>query len=74
MPGGKRTTPATALRRQWAARDGLYATNRKHRLTDAEIASVRAWRAGEVDDLLSGPDRTQALIDLSSWAPPAPPR
>jgi hypothetical protein len=57
-----------ALRALWLARDALYA-RRKVPLSDAEVASVRWWRAREAGEL-PALQREAAWRDVMAWRAP----
>jgi hypothetical protein len=63
------------LLKLWVARDKRYALQRKpeHRLTEAMVASIRAYRLREVELLDSESDRIFATVLVSQWTPPLDP-
>jgi hypothetical protein len=62
-------TTLEALRAMWATRDALYARPRREPLSDAEIASVRWWRAREAGELPAR-QREAGWADVMRWRAP----
>jgi hypothetical protein len=62
-------TSLRGLRLIWQDRDRRYATNRQPP-TDAQVASVRAYRTEEAKDIFPIADIETAMREAMRWTPP----